>query len=496
MNEISLTPYKIIQNQNYNDSKIVIKASDFTDLSFLEGQFTFIFTGCLFKKLEIENSEIIDFEKINISFIDCFIDRINIENIVTTNLSISFGNSILKGKIENENLKNVSINNCFPNDSLFLLNLKSVTISYTEENIFPIRWEKLLKSSKMTLEDLFTKKRSFNIYDCKEITFTFNENKTDKVGLYKTYYKGPNKIGYYLSEEEKKKINISLSVSYSASKEHTFTKIINAQLSALSISGYSTGKLSIENCKIDNWYISEFSTQLGATFYNIRPFREEAKERKLEIKSSNLDNVWFDNVAFNDYSIISLYRNKFGQTAFTACDFPSKFKEFDKIKTIENIHYPDKKYFKIRYETFLQLKKTLEASGNVYETLKLQAVSNEELKRIEDLSFWDKVILYINSFSNNHGLSIKRPFWGIFISSAFFYILYLWSLERIFNCNDIDFNLIGYYFSFLDITHRTDFLVNKTELTGLSVFIDYLNKIVTGFFIYQFIAAFRKYGKK
>lgn len=492
MNEISLTPYKIVQNKDYlEDSKIVIKASNFTNLSFQEGKFTFIFIGCLFKKLEIENSEIIDFEKINILFTDCFIYEINIKNIVTTNLSISFGNSILKGKIENENLKNVSINNCFPNNSLFLLNLKSVTISYTD----PIRWEKLLKSSKVTLEILFTKKRSFNIRDCKEITFTFNENKTGKVGFYKEL----NKIAYYLNEEEKKKFNISLSINYSADKEHTSTKIINAQLSALSISGYSTGKLAIENCKIDNWYISEFSTQLGANFYNIRPFRKEVEERKLEIKNSNLDKVLFNNIAFNDYSIISFYRNRFGQTTFTACDFPSKLKEFDKIKIIENIHYPDKKdknYFKIRYETFLQLKKVLEASGNVYETLKLQAVSNEELKRIEDLSFWDKVILYINSFSNNHGLSIKRPFLGIFISSAFFYILYLWSLERIFNHNDIDFNLIGYYFSFLDITHRTDFLVSKAELNGWSVFIDYLNKIVTGFFIYQFIAAFRKYGKK
>lgn len=65
-----------------------------------------------------------------------------------------------------------------------------------------------------------------------------------------------------------------------------------------------------------------------------------------------------------------------------------------------------------------------------------------------------------------------------------------------FNNNSIDWNLIGYYFSFLDITHRIDFLVDKAELSGLSVTIDYLNKILIGFLIYQFIAAFRKYRKK
>lgn len=63
--------------------------------------------------------------------------------------------------------------------------------------------------------------------------------------------------------------------------------------------------------------------------------------------------------------------------------------------------------------------------------------------------------------------------------------------------DSIDWNLFGYYFSFLDITHRTDFLVSKKEgLNGFSLTIDYINKIVLGFFIYQFIASFRKYGKK
>lgn len=65
-----------------------------------------------------------------------------------------------------------------------------------------------------------------------------------------------------------------------------------------------------------------------------------------------------------------------------------------------------------------------------------------------------------------------------------------------FNLNGIDWNLFGYYFSFIDITHRTDFLVNKSYLNGFSLTIDFLNKIIVGFLIYQFIAAFRKYGKK
>jgi hypothetical protein len=500
MNEIYLTPYSIIENIDYPiDTKIIIRASDFSNVSFQDGRITFSFIGCSFKKLEIENSETIDFKDISIQFISCFINEINVENIITTNFLIFFGSSILQGRIKNENLRSVETNNCLLINSLFLLDLKRAVVSFTEENIFPIRWKKLLKSVNANLEDLLTEKHSFYIHDCKNIVFTVNENKTDKRAIYKIPYDSVNKIGYFLNDEEKQKFKVSLHVQYSADKEHSLTKIINAKLLDLSLSGYSTGELLIENCYIDSWYIRNFSAQLGANFYDIKPLRKATEETKLEIHKSNLDKVWFDNVAFDDYYTISLYRNKFGQTTLTACDFPSKYNDFDKIQTIENIHYPDRKdknYFKTRYETFLQLKKQLEASGNFYEAQKFQAISNEALKNVENLPYWDRVILKINSLSNNHGLSIKEPFFATISISIIFYILYLWTLGRMFNCNGIDWNLFGYYFSFLDITHRTDFLVSKIELNGWSLTIDYLNKIIVGFLIYQFIAAFRKYGKK
>ena len=87
-------------------------------------------------------------------------------------------------------------------------------------------------------------------------------NKTDKKAIYKIPYDSVNKIGYYLSDEEKQKFKVSLNVQYSADKEHNLTKIINAKLLALSLSGYSTGELLIENSYIDSWYIRNFSAQL------------------------------------------------------------------------------------------------------------------------------------------------------------------------------------------------------------------------------------------
>ncbi|MGJ1317966.1 hypothetical protein ACR776_05305 [Sphingobacterium spiritivorum] len=386
MKLIHLTPYQIISDKNYDEAKIVIKASDFESISFQEGRMIFSFINCHFTKLEIENNETIEFQNIHIQFLDCFIGEIKVDKIITTNLSISFGSSILNGQIKNENLKSVSLNNCILNDSLFLLNLKSATVSYTEENIVPHRWTRIYYKYGIAVGDFLKAKQSFYIYDCEDVIFTVNEKDEDH----------PDNC---LTDEVKKKIEISLSLKYSADREHKLTKIINAKLLALSISGYSTGELLIENSEIDNWYIHNFSTQLGATFYNIKPYRKESEEKKLEIRESNLDKVWFDNFAFDDYSTISLYRNKFGQTTFTACDFPNDYKDFGKIQTIENIHYPDKKdknYFKTRYEVFLQFRKLLEASGNFYEAQKFHAVSNEALMNVENLPFWDRQILKVN----------------------------------------------------------------------------------------------------
>ncbi|WP_421804203.1 hypothetical protein [Flagellimonas sp.] len=502
MNPIYLTPYTINDGKEYPiNSKIVIRKSDFKNVKFVEGKMTFSFINCRFRKLEIENYEAIDFEHITIQFISCFFEEIKIENFITVNFSVFFGSSILQGIIRNENLAEVIVNNCLLRDSLFLIDLKKVRVSFIEDNIYPTRWKRLFKSVGINLDWFLETKQSYYIHNCQDIGYSHTLISGNKLGLHKNPYSKQveTKMTYFLSEVEKKKFKISLSVLYSADREHTLTKIINARLLDLSLSGYANGELLIENAKVDHWYIRNLSAQSGATFYDIKPFRGDTEETQLEIHKSNLDNFRFDNIAFNDYAILSLYRNNFGKTTLVACDFPDNYRDFEKFLTVENIHYPEKKdsnYFKTRYETFLQLKKLLENSGNFYESQKFQAITNDALKKIENLNRWDKFILRINSWSNNHGLSIKQPFIATVLVSVVLYVLYLWSLGRMFNSHGVDWNLIGYYFSFLDITHRVDFLVDKSALNGLSVTIDYFNKILVGFLIYQFIAAFRKYGKK
>lgn len=495
--KIPISPYNTIENQTFNNAEILISKELFDELEVKEGKIVFPFLHCNFRELTIKNVSNIDFKDISLSFSHCNIQRLKIEEIVTKNISISYHGCLLEGNIKSENIKSVGLNNCIT-ISLFLQYQENIRISYTEENIFVKSWIKLLKFTDVkTLEQLLNLKQDIRIYHSKKVRVSFNHNKTNKTGIYRDKYSQiPDwKIRYYLTKQQKEKLQINLSVDFS-NQEDELLKIENCIFNSVALTGNANGKISIENTAINNLFIRDFTSESATLLYNIFP---KLKESKLEIHKSNMDNTWFDNIDFNGYKELSFYRTRFAKASFTSCNFPEDNLSFEKFKTIENIHYPDKKpqnYYKDQYETFLQLKKSLENSGNYYEAQKVGAISKESLRKISSLSNWDKFILWTSAKSNNHGLSIKKPLIGLFGFSILFYILYLLSIGRIFNSNEIDWTLVGHYFSFMDLTHRKDFLVSKEEYTFWTLSIDFINKLIVGYFLFQFVAAFRKYVKK
>ena len=497
MDKITIIPYQSVKNKQYNEVEIDISAQNFNGVDHKRGTITFMFDQCDFRKIRIINKEQINFKEISISFNYCFIEDFSISDITSDNISLMFFSSIITGRIDNNIIKDISLNNCIT-ISLNLLNQNSINIAYTEENIFPKEWNKFIKRGDVSsINDLLKIEHNISINNSKNIRISANEKKSEKRGLYRNDFQQIDdwKIGLYLSSTQKDRLKINISIRYSNEIKDELTKISNCLLNSLVLSGDSSGEMLIENSTINSFYIRDFSASKEVLFFAIAA---KNMDSKLEIHKSNLDNTWFDNIDFNGYEILSFYRTRFAKAYFTSCNFPDDSLSFEKFKTLENIHYPEKKpqnYYKDQYETFLQLKLSLTNTGNVYEAQKLNAISKEALRKIPSLSKWDKSILWINSYSNNHNLSIKKPFWGLIGFSVLFYILYLLSIGRIFNSNEIDWTLIGQYFSFIDLTHKNDFLISKSEFTFWTLFLDIFNKIVVGFYIYQFIAAFRKYGK-
>lgn len=503
MPELKLTPYNELQGQQYlQEQRIILKKDDFKNIQHQEGKITYFIFRSNFTKLIIENNDEIDFPDISIYFLDCVIGDIQINTIVSKNISVLFGSSVLAGKINDCPLQSVDFSNCIIRGGFFLLNLDKVSVNYTEENIDPRRWHNLYQRAGFaSLAEMLITKQSYYIYDCSGIKINSNWKADSPEGFYIRQYEAnkERRLGYRLTKMEKEMINLNFSLKFDLDKEYRETKLEGLALNALSISGSKGIRLSAENSTVANWYLHEFLPKEDATFYGISAPAHRRADSKLEIHKCNLDKTWFDNIRFNTYSRVSFYRTKFSKTVFTSCSFPKDSIDFETFTTLPNIHYEEKKeknFYKDKYEIFLQLKMALEATGNFHEAQKLFSIANEALRKLEDVPRQDKFILWINRNSNNHGLSVSRPFGWLLGLSVFFYLLYLLSIGRIFNGNEFDPSLIGYYFSFLDLTHRSDFLVEKTKFGDWTLFLDYLNKVVVGFFIYQFIAAFRKYGKK
>ncbi|PNW25343.1 hypothetical protein [Formosa algae] len=478
---MNLTPYKTIENKVYDLAEIKI-----TNEFFIGNKSVITFENCKFKKLKLINESDIDFEDISIHFSFCHIQDIETELIVSKQISLHFFGCIIQGNIKNSLIKSVTINNCITL-SLFLQNQNIIQISYTEENLFVKKWINMLQSTDIkSVDDLLKLKQSLNIYHSKKVNVSFNHSKSNENGLYCPIYEQIEeyRIRYYLLEEQKQTLNINLSIDFSK-QEDEHLKIDNCVLNSLSLTGSANGKISIENTKTNNFYIRDFSSLSETLLYNISPYTIESK---IEIHKSNMDNTWFDNIDFKSYETLSFYRSRFAKSTFTSCNFPKDSLSFEKFMTLENIHYPDKKplnYYKDQYETFLQLRKSLEGTGNYFEAQKLGAISKDSLRKISDLPKTDKFILCLNSISNNHGLSIIRPLIWLFSFSITFYILYLLSIGRIFKTTEFDWTLFGQYFSFLDLTHKKDFLISKEEYSVYTLTIDFLNKIVVGFFSFS-----------
>jgi hypothetical protein len=503
MKAIHPKPYRETKNKDFFEPVVIeLRNLDFIGVSAQMGKIAIVFQFCFFNKLKIENIEEIDFPEVSISFMNCLIQELHIETITSKNISISFHASMLAGKVSAAELLSVSVNNCLLESSLFLLDVPKIDISYTTENIFPYWWKRLFDKRRIRDTNLlFIREQRYHIENPKRLKIHSSKKASDSIGFYIKEFNTEKeyRIGYRLLEEEENLLKVQLFLKYGPESPDEQTLIDNVGLYSLSLNGSPNGKLSIENTQIGNWYLSEFLPKGETGFYNINPRQPHDEDTKIGIHKCDLDNVRFENVYFGEFSRLSFYRSKFSNAVFMSCSFPEDYKKFAKFTPGENVHYPENKtenFDKDQYEIFLQLKKALDATGNYYEGNKLLAMSHTALAKVESIATGERFILKTNWLSNNHGLSILRPFLWLFSVSIIFYLAYLWSASMLFQPTDFDPNLIGYYFSFLDFTHRNDFLLDKKEINGWLLAIDYLNKVFLGYFIFQFISAFRKYGKK
>lgn len=116
----------------------------------------------------------------------------------------------------------------------------------------------------------------------------------------------------------------------------------------------------------------------------------------------------------------------------------------------------------------------------------------------------ERVNLWLNKFSNFYGNNwLRGVITTISINSLLFWA-YSYSLNFRLGTNWEMFRyLIAYSFEFLNPLRKADFLTDKftdyditIKASPASIAIDYISRIIIAYFVYQTIAAFRKFGKK
>ncbi|WP_346317973.1 hypothetical protein [Chitinophaga sp. YIM B06452] len=163
------------------------------------------------------------------------------------------------------------------------------------------------------------------------------------------------------------------------------------------------------------------------------------------------------------------------------------------------------------YFFYSQLKRVYENQGDMIAATKYHALMmthQEKLLRLDwkqnegkktgwpRVSDWLELFTFrLNALSNRHGESWPQALAFTFIVSLAMYFIYYITLYPDPAAPGLG-NWAGEYFSFLDPTHKQDFLLPKTQLNFWAKLVDFLSRIIIAYSIFQLVAAFRRHGRR
>lgn len=203
--------------------------------------------------------------------------------------------------------------------------------------------------------------------------------------------------------------------------------------------------------------------------------------------------------------------SKITEMALPGTQLPSASKITSRIESFGDLTKSASVKASIIYQKRLalsQIKKAYQNMGDTVAGTHYQAMELETYRgSLKANSEW--INLSLNYYSNLHGQSWWRPLWLLLVCAICFYILYCRALgftldkptkEGI----DLMWHNAGYILEFVNPIRKSDFLpkvllkgsLDEYHLPVRAVVVDGIAKIFNAYLLYQFIAAFRRHGKK
>lgn len=532
---------------NLNGNEETISNVDFTsvvNISYLENVIhekrKFVFRKCIFRQgivfmIDLTQTKI---SELDLMFEDCIIEKNKEKNEIKSNkqkqkfflyfntcliqdleldkcdfTNASFFKSIILERllVTNSTIRIISIRNSF--GSVFINNnpKTKLFIYYADDNLF-IEDYNLRKVNRQlkkrdSLNKIFSYKTSFHISNAQEISVEFKKSSKKGIKRIKNEDNSLKEAKYYLKESELNELDISVSIRLESDITKSI-KMSNCILKGLSFNGDSNAIIDIKHTTCNRLFVDNFSSA-KLLLYDFQATKEDSK---LEIKNSDLSNTWFNKVRLNSFDIVSFYRTTLENTKFSATEFPKS------IEALENIHYPlekESEYFNNQYENYKQLKIALANQSDQIQALQMHRKMYDAIRQSKKLSSQDKFILFLNNISNKHGTSITHSFICFLFILSSLYLIYTLALPKApysfgwngFSsfwksiCETTDFILNEWknLYALANPTHRLSLLIENNsgqELSGMNYFISFCSRILIGWCYYQFVSAFRKFGKK
>ena len=206
----------------------------------------------------------------------------------------------------------------------------------------------------------------------------------------------------------------------------------------------------------------------------------------MNIFNSTLLNTSFQKVDLDKFQQINIFNSTIDEVNFYSTPIPDN---------IISMSPKGERNYSDEYENYRQIKMSFSNSLNKLQEFDINRNMFERFRKSNNLKKQDKLILFLNKISNNHGSSICRPLWvTAFISVLLSGILFL------LNNTQLDLTqLLHTEFILLNPFHRIQEISNiyysNQDPTTSILIISFLSRILISWIYYQFVTAFRRFGK-
>lgn len=446
-------------------------------------------------------NEVIDFKEFDFSGIDSLVfdecefkQGITFQNFNNSKLGLDFKNcKIGNGKvihISDSNLRYLIVNNC----EVFQIDIRKLEIEFGIY-LSSLKDNQLLRISKVKSPSLDINCNSEGLKELilnnKEIEETniVAGNKVDALrinGVCKLSCNGNfgkvivNSSDFELIEfssriENNEDIETKIDEFDVFSETFSGALIFN-EISIENLRFYSvlsqSGVFSCNSSIITN--ASFYSTSLKNVFWNSVQFKEI-----LEINNSDFSGLKYANIGWlprTKFTCIELQNDKW---------IYSKLERQEVLDTLENL-INDR-------EVYRQLKAAATSNQNNIDALEFYRLEMrlywKEVRLTKKIDRKDRWLVLVNRMVSDFGQNWLLPLiWLFVIHYLLFMSIFEWNY--IFDWKYFK-NGLGAFFELLNPVHKTPEYIN----TGMGLFTEFWMRLLSGFFIFHFVRATRKYGK-